>query len=263
MKLISLNTWGGKVYEPLIEFIKKNSKDSDIFCFQEIYDTSSNVKQFKQIRASLLHALSEILSDYKIYFFPILFNTEIDIIPINIDFDLKHGSAIFIKKNIQVTNQKNYFIYRDTSLTHLNSDFSNLATPLQSISFKHNQSQMNIFNYHGTAMPGDKLDTTKRLTETKKVLKIINTVPGMKILTGDFNLLPETKSVKEFEENLINLIKEYKILRTRSKISPFWGKNDFQRFADYTFVSKDVKVKSFKVPNVEISDHLPMILEFD
>ena len=59
-----------------------------------------------------------------------------------------------------------------------------------------------------------------------------------------------------------NLIIEKNIPRTRSKLSPFWGKSDFQKFADYTFVSKNIVVKDFSVPDVEISDHLPMILEF-
>ena len=40
----------------------------------------------------------------------------------------------------------------------------------------------------------------------------------------------------------------------------FYGE---QKFADYVFVSKDVKVKNFEVPNIEISDHLPLILDFE
>ncbi|OGZ48935.1 MAG: hypothetical protein A3G60_01890 [Candidatus Ryanbacteria bacterium RIFCSPLOWO2_12_FULL_47_9c] len=38
MKLVSLNTWTGKIFEPLIEFITVH-KDADIFCFQEIFRT--------------------------------------------------------------------------------------------------------------------------------------------------------------------------------------------------------------------------------
>lgn len=260
MKLISLNTWGGKYFKPLIDFIKQN-QDTDIFCFQEIYDTSSNVKQFKQIRTNLLHELSEILSDHNIYFFPILFNTEVDETPIKVDFYLKHGSAIFIKKSISVKQQKDYFISADMTQQDLKPDFSNLSTPLQSISFLR-ENPITVFNYHGAVIPGDKLDTPQRLSETKKVIDIMKDIAGTKILVGDFNLLPETKSIKEFEENLVNLIKEFNIRRTRSNLSPFWNKSDFQKFADYTFVSKNIKVKSFKVPHIEISDHLPMILEF-
>jgi exonuclease III len=35
MKIITLNTWGGKIYKELMDFVNKN-KDTDIFCFQEI-----------------------------------------------------------------------------------------------------------------------------------------------------------------------------------------------------------------------------------
>jgi hypothetical protein len=39
MKLINLNTWAGKVKEPLNEFMKNKSAETDIFCFQEIFTT--------------------------------------------------------------------------------------------------------------------------------------------------------------------------------------------------------------------------------
>ena len=32
---------------------------------------------------------------------------------------------------------------------------------------------------------------------------------------------------------------------------------------DYVFVSPEVKVIDFSVPNIEISDHLPLILDFE
>ena len=40
------------------------------------------------------------------------------------------------------------------------------------------------------------------------------------------------------------------------------GKPDFQKFADYVFVSPDVNVESFSVPDIDISDHMPLVLEF-
>lgn len=33
--------------------------------------------------------------------------------------------------------------------------------------------------------------------------------------------------------------------------------------ADYCFVFPEVKIKSFEVPNIEIFDHLPLILDFE
>ena len=83
-----------------------------------------------------------------------------------------------------------------------------------------------------------------------------------KILCGDFNLMPETESIKMLGEAMRDLIKDYKITNTRNEIS--WKTyNNKQYFADFTFVSKDINVLNFEVPYNEVSDHLPMILEFE
>lgn len=86
---------------------------------------------------------------------------------------------------------------------------------------------------------------------------------GGKVLCGDFNLLPQTKSIAMLEGRMRNLIKEYNIKTTRSKLNPYHGTPTEQHFADYVFVSEDIKVLDFKVPEAEVSDHLPMILEFE
>lgn len=261
MKLISLNTWGGKYFEPLIDFIKQHSKDTEIFCLQEIYDTSSDIKQYRNIiRANLLTELKNILKDFQCFYFPNLYGFDDEAKPTT--FDLSYGPAIFIDNSIKVTEHKDYFVYREKFLNNLKTDFSNLATPLQYICFKLNKKRFAIFNFHGTSHPAHKLDSKKRIDQSRQAKEIINSKAGAKILVGDFNLLPETQSIKIFEKDMKNLIKEFHILRTRSNLSPYFRKPNFQKFADYTFVSYDIKVIDFQVPDVKISDHLPLILEF-
>lgn len=260
MKLISLNTWGGKYFDPLKQFIKQHSKDTDIFCLQEVYNTQSKVKEYKKlIRTNLLNELKNILSDFQVFYFPILFGYDDQ--PKKVSFDLECGIAIFVKKAIKVTDYKNYFIYKDNFLKILKDDFSNLTTPLQYISFNLKGVEFTVFNFHGASYPPSKLDSKNRLIQSRKVKEILNSKKRA-IIVGDFNLLPETESLKILGENMKNLIAEYKILRTRSKLSPYFGKPDFQEFADYILVTPDVLVNNFKVPEVKISDHLPMILEF-
>ena len=54
MKLITLNLWAGVVYEPLIEFIKKHSEDTDVFCFQEMaFGDSPNFTPIYKARVNL------------------------------------------------------------------------------------------------------------------------------------------------------------------------------------------------------------------
>ena len=79
-----------------------------------------------------------------------------------------------------------------------------------------------------------------------------------KILCGDFNLLPNTESLAILSEDMKNLVKDFDITSTRSKLY-----TKPEKFADYILVSPDVSVKKFTVMQDEVSDHLPLLLEFD
>lgn len=260
MKLISLNTYGGRFFSPLFKFIKLHSKNTDIFCLQEIFSSSSYRRQFPEYRANLLQEISSLLPNFTYFFDPV--HEKMDINTSGVSFDFKHGLAIFVKKTIEILNYKSYFIYRDKVVNSIKKDYSDIPVNIQFLSFLNENKTYIVANFHGASYPGSKLDTLKRIRQSEKIMEIFKTTKGAKILTGDFNLLPETKSIKIIEENLRNLIKEFNIKKTRSNLSPFFGTSDFQKFADYTFVSKDVIVENFKVPEVQISDHLPMILEF-
>lgn len=73
----------------------------------------------------------------------------------------------------------------------------------------------------------------------------------------DFNLEPETRSIKMLENGMKNLIKEFGIKFTHNKeLCPD------DNISDYVIISEGIDVKKFKVPEVFVSDHLPLILEF-
>lgn len=261
MKLISLNAWGGKKYKPLINFIKQNSQTTDIFCFQEVYNTTSNIKLYQDIRANLLYELTTILKDFQSFY-----SIEIsgfDSNPDPVDFDLTAGKALFVKNNIKVEDKGDILLYGNRLEKSPKKDFSNLPVTLQYTNLVTQDKSLLICNVHGTSFPGSKLDTALRLEHSKKLVNFLKSQGKVKIVAGDFNLLPQTQSIKILENEMRNLIQEFNIPQTRSNLSPYYKKLDFQKFADYIFVSKDINVKSFQVPNIEISDHLPMILEFE
>lgn len=261
MKLISLNTWGGKVFEPLMQFIKDNSANCDIFCFQEIFSTTSSFKQFPEYRANLLEEISKILPEFIYFFDPVMKGLDLDANPV--DFNLKHGLAVFVKKDILLKNYQAFFLYKDSVARLLKKDFSDIPVNIQLINFTKDSKEFIVCNFHGASYPGSKLDTPQRIEQSQKIKDLLKEKGCTKIIVGDFNLLPNTKSVHILEEDLRNLIKEYHIDKTRSKIDLFYGKPDFQKFADYTFVSSEVNVINFQVPDIKVSDHLPMILEFE
>ncbi len=259
MKLISLNTWGGKIYRPLMGFVKENSSTTDIFCFQEVFNTTSNVRISHERRMNLHDELSKILTNHQGYFSSSLANWVIFSRTKNFktDFNLEFGLSVFIKKNTTINSYGDFFVYGERDIFNPN-DLNTIPRNAQYITFTNSGKKFTVCNLHGIWLKGGKNDAPVRLEQSRKINRFLDKQKGEKILCGDFNLNIDTKSVKILEENLRNLIKEYNIQTTRNKLFP-----GNEKFADYTFVSKGIKVTSFQVPNIEVSDHLPMILEFE
>jgi endonuclease/exonuclease/phosphatase family metal-dependent hydrolase len=262
MKIISLNLWAGREFDALMKYISEQSKDTDIFCFQEVFDTSSDQIEFKHVsedklktdghyRANLFSELKKILAEYEGFFAPVQDNFNFDS---RLNFPLAFGVAVFIRKNLNIKETGDILIYRER-----NSGMSSETMPrnLQYVIINKEGIDYVVAHFHGLWSKQGKIDNEDRLIQSKMVKEFLDGLSGRKILCGDFNLLPDTKSLTILEENMINLIKTNNIETTRSSlyIKP-------ERFADYMIVSPDIKVRKFSVPKVEVSDHLPLILEF-
>lgn len=116
-----------------------------------------------------------------------------------------------------------------------------------------------VINAHLTHRPEGKSDSEKRIRQSNMIVNFMNLFDCPKILMGDFNLLPDTESIKIIEAaGLRNLIKEFGITETRTEL---YKKK--LRFADYAFVSPEIKVKDFKVLPDVVSDHSPLYLDFE
>ncbi len=267
MKIISLNTYGGHFFAPLMGFIKMQAQSTNIFCFQEVL---SNPKGEMFVshgsRANLFDEMAKVLPDFTGFFIPVQDNfDETTLVP----QEVSAGLATFVRKKYTLQKIGDFFIYREKN-SFVPTDYFTLAQNLHYIQLLVDGVLVTVCNLHGTAMPGNKLDTPDRLAQSQKVLDFLQDESGEKIVVGDFNLMPHTKSVSMFEEcGLRNLVKDYKIGSTRGsllkQLHPEYGLSaeGWQEFADYTFVSAGVKVASFVVPDLPISDHLPMILDFE
>lgn len=176
------------------------------------------------------------------------------------NFFLKYGLCIFVKNDLvkSIIDEGDVLVHGAKTSGPENYDISP-ARNLQYLRLKIDGKILNILNFHGIWIKGfGKLDHESRILQSQNIIKFIQTLDGKIFLTGDFNLLPTTKSLQilETELNLKNLITENKITSTRSNL---YTKPD--KYADYTLVSQDLEIISFEVPCCEISDHLPMITE--
>ncbi len=254
MKLVSFNIWGGSVYNPLMDYLRHESADTDIFCFQEVFSALPPAPKVSAgSRMFLFEELGEMLKDFYGLYEPRSEGCDFNG-PVN--FSASHGLAMFVKKILPVIN------YRGRLIAAV-SEAADHLVKAQVLKLSLADKDCHIINFHGIAQPGTKLDTPERILQSQKLSGIWNGLgDAPKILCGDFNLMPETKSVGLLEALGTNLIKEYKISNTRNDIS--WKRfNNRQYFADYCFTSRQVKVLDFQVPYNEFSDHLPMILKFE
>ena len=143
-------------------------------------------------------------------------------------------------------------------------DKESVIPPIIWVSFLYGNSKWNILNFHGLPEPGNKLDTTERLLSSEKIIQIAKSMTGKIVIGGDFNLLPETQSVKMFENaDFKNLISDFKIDTTRNENAWRLYPNNKQLYADFCFTSQNCKINSFEVPKNLYSDHLPLILDID
>ena len=119
---------------------------------------------------------------------------------------------------------------------------------------------LRILNYHGIWTRG-KLGNKKTLAACKKINALALEAKGKVVICGDFNLFPDTPSMKLFETNFISLVDQFKIKTTRPNANEL---NNLDRnVVDYIFVSRGVKVNKFEVIQLDVSDHLPLVLNFE
>jgi endonuclease/exonuclease/phosphatase (EEP) superfamily protein YafD len=233
MRIIFFNVWHGQVWDGLKKFILDQSKKTDIFCFLEA-------------DPSLQSKLTSILPD-----FTPIYDKGIKTAYVNGIFE---GRSIFVRNGIDIGETQAFSLFKVNKRD---------AGGFQYAKLRVNGKELLIGEVHGKARPGTKKDTPTRLNQSKKIIDFFADKKGPKIIGGDFNLDLNTKSVAMFEgAGYRNLIKDFGIKNTRNRLS--WEIfNNVQYFADYCFVSPEVKVKNFEVPQLEISDHQPLILDFE
>lgn len=237
MRIIFLNTFCGRFEDKLFEFIHRNQLETDIFCFQEV-------------SVSLQNKLITKLEG---------FNNIFETGGVITDSGELSGQAVYFRDKFEISNTEKILLHElktnDVGFL-LKAEFSTAGGSFM------------LGNIHGTAYPGTKYDSDIRVNQSNTIIKSFENSLMPKIIGGDFNLLRNTKSIQMIEDiGYKNLIKDFGIVSTRNKITWELFKNSIgfvkQYDSDFVFVSPDLKIKSFEVPNVEVSDHEPLILDFD
>ena len=246
MKIISLNIWGGKIYQKLVDFIQSNS-EIDVFCFQEIYKDGYEFfkdTKYKNNKHDIYYDIKKLLPGHKGVFHPALGEY--------------YGVAMFIKNNYDILETGEVFIYKEKG--HLpEGDMGRHARNLQWALINTPKEPITIVNVHGLWNGQGKTDTDERIEQSQRIVDFIKSIETRIILCGDFNLRLDTKSLSMIDESgLRNLIREYNVPTTRTSLY-----DKPEKHADYMFISPELKEKQFIVLPDEVSDHSPLMLEID
>lgn len=247
MKILSLNVWGCRV-PAVFEFIKGQSSSVDVFCFQEVLKGGTGVTDKGEIKDSF-ERINEILIDYDGYFLEYgdggYFSQKVSLL------DFQYGLACFVRKEIKHENLGGVRLY-DFERKWGDHDGDLAAGLLQSVKINN----YTLFNIHGLWQEGsEKKDTDARFEQLKIINNFIEKYDN-KIICGDLNVRPETVFLKSFKENHQDLMHNFNIETTRSSLY----KKDLKH-ADYIFTDKSVLVHDCYTEDVEVSDHLPVIVD--
>ncbi|MDZ4228580.1 MAG: endonuclease/exonuclease/phosphatase family protein [Candidatus Levybacteria bacterium] len=253
IKLITLNLFqGGLYFKNIKNFLEKEKPD--ILCLQEVFD--SHDKSAKENLRSI-DILKRLLPSYYYHFAP-------ELLSVNNGIEAPLGNAIFSKFLITKTNTIFYDIPYGKYNAYLKNDnkYDPSMEPknLEYVQVDLGKASINIFNTHG--IWGQHGNDTKRRLQMGQV--IINQIKGKEnvILAGDFNLFPNTQTVKNIEKHLKNVFANE--LKTTFNIKLKLQPGNYGRaVVDMIFLSKNIRILKKYCPDVNVSDHFPLICNIE
>lgn len=246
-KFIQLNLWlSGKLLDNARAFLHKEKPD--ILALQEVYWPQLNRTES---RFESLQILKKELDLPYVDFAPSFIDVGVE--------DSLWGLAVMSKFPVLQSQSTyitgNFQAYVRDKLT----DFSQLPRNLQHATINCEGTQIHVLNMHGI-WGFDEYDTEQRLAMADKILAHIP-FNEPTILCGDFNVGQHTKTIAKIERRLRNVFKGELTSSFNVRIKTH---GDFDKsVVDFVFVSNHFQVLEHTAPQVNVSDHLPLICEFE
>lgn len=256
MKLITLNI-GIKIdnSKEVLDFI--NEKKSDIVCLQEVmYAHDDSCFDMNKIG----NVLKDLYPNH--HFAPIYIADGCVRCGVkHYDFGGLAEQGTMTLTNFKILKAENLFYYNDYKVGYdtTNFEISDWARSIEKVLLEVNGKELLIINVHGLWNKG-KVGDDRTINQSEFILKHVRyDIPT--IVLGDFNLLPQSLSIKMLDEKLTNLITQFNIKSTRP-VDPK-RPDRMNQVCDYVFVNDKVKVNDLRLAGENVSDHLALELDFE
>lgn len=242
MKLLQLNAWGGRL-EPQIRDLLR-SEQPDIVCLQEAISFGvSGSGLFITIES-----IQEELGLQHVAFSPVF------------SFSYMKGLAKFgngVLSRLPIKRTETVFTYLEHKDNFMWGEDSSNVRNFVHAELNINGKSCHVLTHHGFWVAEHKNGNDETKRQMQLLADYTKRLDGPVILTGDFNLVPESESVKILNRQLHNLTLEHKLATTRTSLT------HKTEACDYIFVNDSVRTNQFAALDEIVSDHKALILEFD
>ena len=263
MKVVSVNAWGGAMFDALIPWLRE--VDADIVCLQEVTRTSgasgwatfTDGERTLPQRLNLLRDVSSAFAGYQPYFVandagPV---TDDDGVEWRQDF----GIATWVRDDIPVVGIDARNV-PSTFVDHSEWGIDDRPRSALTLTVRDRLGDRNVsvIQLHGLRDSAGKQDTPARFDQAKRLAQVVEHVRSdseIVVLCGDLNLLPSSETFAVLGElGMVDLV-GHADTRASSYRKPV-------RSASYLLVSSTDVVRSFEVvTEPEVSDHRALLLE--
>ncbi len=249
IKVVSLNMWwGGKLFPAILEFLR--DQDADIVLLQEVHDGHSSKLIGRQRSMDVLKEHLNYL--YQGFAQAFIVRTSEGKLPV--------GNAILSKFPIKDRSSK--FIFEPTKDFYVDvpEEWPMMPRILQHARLETPSGEVNVFNLHGIwDIEGD-IATPDRRKMVDIILEQTAGKPNV-IVAGDTNAKASNPVWQPLEKMLLSVFGQE--LKSTFNMSQKSNGGYATAAVDLMYVSPNMQVLSRECPDVDVSDHLPIVAVID
>ncbi|GLY73889.1 endonuclease/exonuclease/phosphatase family protein [Actinoallomurus iriomotensis] len=264
MRIISLNAWGGAVFDDLTRWLA--TCDTDILCLQEVTHTPTangwtrfeDAERSLPQRADLLSDIRSLLPSHQALF------TANDAGPVHDQTGGLHqqefGLMALTAPGLPLVGIRSTFIHGAYVEYQSHWPAGDRPRAAQALRVFDRQAQrfVTVTHLHGLRDPNGKTDSPARRAQADRLADLITSVSqegDLIVVCGDFNLLPNSETFQILAKlGLVDLVQDADT-RTSRYPKPL-------RHASYMLVSEPSAVQRFEIiARPEVSDHRALMLD--
>ena len=250
LKFIQINIFKGKYLDDLLNFLEREKPD--VVSMQEVTAGQMNACDDKSV--SLYDVIANKLGYSGVY------NGDLKL---EGDPKSSFGNAVLTRLPVLGSHVEVLHDFRAVTMHEFLSEpaiWAQVPRQVLDLIVDVDGKKVHTMSWHGawTAPPQD---TEETIRQAKKIAEYLISLNEPFILGCDSNELLQSETIQTINEVAVNIMEGSGILQTtHPKIHKIVPRG---YLVDYVYTSKDIKVNSVEVPQVTISDHLPVVADLD